>query len=206
MASETIVAVFEAADAAEDAVRDLRSAGIPDSAIQHYTKQHRFGNESKPDAGTAVPPALENRKQGFWAWLTGADTEHQERLNIMQRTVFVQGEGYDRQIEKGATVVTVITDPVRAGDIVQLLEEHDPVQLEEHQPTESTAAGAETGAAGAVPPHGDFASGAPNPSRVHRYATTRLPDEQQRHRNETTEAYRQPLVGGSAIGGVDPNP
>ena len=108
MPTETIVAVFDTDAHAENAIADLKAAGIPSSAVQHYAK------DDYPTSTDNIGGVSESRPQGFWAWLTGED-EDTEYHSV-----------YDRSIESGGTVVTVIVDDQDSARIVSLLEAHSP--------------------------------------------------------------------------------
>jgi uncharacterized protein (TIGR02271 family) len=116
MASETIVAVFDTDAQARQAIAALEASGVSPEAIQHYAK------DASNTIGDDREAAVEQRPQGgFWAWLTGEEqSQHAAHATL-----------YDRSIESGGTVVTVITDDREAERIVSLLESHSPVDLEE---------------------------------------------------------------------------
>jgi len=80
--------VFDTAAQAEKAKRDLEAAGVSSGSIQHYAKDSR-GYEQSASTGAGSG-------QGFWAWLFGEDTEGHDRSI------------YDRTVESGGTVLTVI--------------------------------------------------------------------------------------------------
>lgn len=113
MASETVVAVFSTQEHAEAAVADLVAAGVPSSSIKHYARD-------ASDTAVAPESVDTGRHGGFWAWLTGQDTTHE------------QHDVYDRSMQSGRTVVTVISDGSNVDEIYAVLERHDPVDLDEH--------------------------------------------------------------------------
>ena len=132
MASETIVAVFSTAGHAEAAIADLVEAGVPAASIKHYARD-------ETDAGAAHAEADTGHHGGFWAWLTGQETTHE------------QHDVYDRSIASGQTVVTVIGDGSNIDHLYTLLERHNPVDIEERDATTASTGGIATGAtAGAV--------------------------------------------------------
>ena len=134
MPTETIVAVFDTDAHAENAIADLKAAGIPSSAVQHYAK------DDYPTSTDNIGGVSESRPQGFWAWLTGED-EDTEYHSV-----------YDRSIESGGTVVTVIVDDQDSARIVSLLEAHSPIDLEERGALHGNISGqtfAESATAGA---------------------------------------------------------
>jgi uncharacterized protein (TIGR02271 family) len=109
--SETIVAVFDTATHAEAAIRELESAGVPASTIRHYTKDDAAYEQRGSTGGT--------QHQGFWSWLVGADEPGYDRTL------------YDRAIQSGGTVVTVVTDEHDAERVSSILLAHSPVDFEE---------------------------------------------------------------------------
>ena len=143
MASETIVAVFDTAAHAEAAVSALIADGVPASAIEHYGRDQ--GAAAQAPVGTDVNPSSAHR--GFWGWLTGE-----------QETASSHHALYDQSIQSGSTVVTVISDGTNIDQIYNVLEAHNPVDLDERhsQYNETGAYGSDyvdTGAAttGAAP-------------------------------------------------------
>lgn len=124
MASETIVAVFDTLSHAEAAVSDLVAAGVPSNAIRQHAGT--AGSDLTATPGTAATPATTTtdtttHRGGFWAWLTGeteANTEHHAL--------------YDASLERGSTVVTVIAADTTQADVAyRVLDQHNPVDLEE---------------------------------------------------------------------------
>ena len=103
MSQETIVAVYDTAAHAEAAVADLRTAGLPDAAVSMH-------------AGTgATAPA---RRQGFWASLFGGEPDHDAAV-------------YDRSLEGGSTVVSVTAMEEQVVRVLQVLERHHPIDIDE---------------------------------------------------------------------------
>jgi uncharacterized protein (TIGR02271 family) len=109
--SETIVAVFDTATHAEAAIRELEAAGVPTSTIRHYTKDDAAYEQRGSTGGT--------QHQGFWSWLVGADEPGYDRTL------------YDRTVQSGGTVVTVVTDEHDAERVSSILLAHSPVDFEE---------------------------------------------------------------------------
>lgn len=146
MAQETIVAVFDTAAHAQAAVRDVEAAGIPSSDITQHASTDITNTGGATGATTMVPPREE---PGFWSRLFGTETEDQRDRMV-----------YDRTVESGGVVVTVrVSDADNRGDrIMQILEGHNPVDIEEraaaYGATASDTAGRTTTATGAtVPDH-----------------------------------------------------
>jgi uncharacterized protein (TIGR02271 family) len=121
MAYETIVAVFDAPDRAEEAVRDLETAGVPSSAITRHASQ----GKATATTTTTAP----RHEPGFWSRLFGEEPEYQH-----------EGSMYDRSVESGSTVVSVRVDEAHTTHVVDILERYNPIELDEH----SAAHGAET--------------------------------------------------------------
>ncbi len=136
MASETIVAVFDTAAHAEAAVSALIADGVPASAIEHYARDQ--GTTAQTAVGTDVNPGSAHR--GFWGWLTGE-----------QETASSHHALYDQSIQSGSTVVTVISDGTNIDQIYNVLEAHNPVDLDERhsQYSETGAYGSDYVGAGA---------------------------------------------------------
>ena len=110
-ATETLVAVFENAAHAQAAIRDLREAGISEGAITQH---------SGPVTGatTASTTTTYQPERGFWASLFGGEAEHDSTV-------------YDRSLEGGSTVVTVKAPEAEASRVMQILEQHNPVDIDE---------------------------------------------------------------------------
>ena len=72
--TETIVAAFSAASAAEAAVQDLERAQIPSAGIRSYTKED-------PDY-TGYRTREPERRGGFWAWLLGEEPETPSNMRL----------------------------------------------------------------------------------------------------------------------------
>ena len=111
---ETIVAVFDTADHAAAAVRDLKGAGIPDANIT----QHAGGTTASLTAGAAGTEPRQD--QGFWANLFGAEPEHGHDTAV-----------YDRSMQGGSTVVTVRGSGAHLDQVLDILERHNPIDIDE---------------------------------------------------------------------------
>ena len=108
MEHETIVAVYDTPAHAELAVADLRQAGIAESAIS----LHR--STSTVSTTSAAPV----REEGFWASLFGGEPEHDTSV-------------YDRSMESGSTVVTVKAHDAEVTQVMEILESHHPIDIDE---------------------------------------------------------------------------
>lgn len=111
MNEQTLVAVYDTAAHADAAVRDLEAANVPADAIS----RHANSEPMQGSAGTGMAPA---REQGFWASLFGGEPDHDTAV-------------YDRSIDDGSTVVTVRVPEEQFERVSALLEQHDPVDLDE---------------------------------------------------------------------------
>jgi len=111
--TETVVAAFGSASAAEAAVEDLHRAKIPSAMIRSYTKED-------PDYSgyTAREP---QRKGGFWAWLLGGEPGYTTEY-----------DAYDSSLASGHTVVTVTVDEVDADAVIGIINQHRPSDIHEH--------------------------------------------------------------------------
>src|SRR5689334_22997972 len=111
--TETVVAAFDSASAAEAAVEDLHRAKIPSAMIRSYTKED-------PDYSgyTAREP---QRKGGFWAWLLGEEPSYTTDY-----------DAYDTSLASGHTVVTVTVDEVHADAVIGIVNQHRPSDIHEH--------------------------------------------------------------------------
>ena len=134
MASETIVAVFSTLGEAERAIGDLVEAGVPSTSIKHYARDDATTSDAIGESATET-----HQHHGFWAWLTGQEnsTDHHDV--------------YDRSIQSGRTVVTVVAEARIADEVHAILERHHPVELDDQESTHGAAgsglAGGQVGSA-----------------------------------------------------------
>jgi uncharacterized protein (TIGR02271 family) len=113
MTDETIVAVYDTAAHADLAVRDLEAAGVPSSVIS----QHNSSGAATGASTTATAPVHE---RGFWANLFGGEPEYEHDTAV-----------YDRSLEAGAAVVTVKASEQHIAHVMDLLERHNPIDIDE---------------------------------------------------------------------------
>lgn len=143
MAEETIVAVYDSAEHADMAVRDLEAAGVPSTAI------HRHAGQSMRTGSTTTD---QPREQGFWASLFGGNSDYTRDADI-----------YDRSLSGGSTVVTVQASDQHLARAMEILERHNPIDLDERASGYGLGSGAgdmQTGATGAgMAPGGSGMSG-----------------------------------------------
>lgn len=102
---ETIVAVYDTPAHAELAVNDLRQANVPESAI------------SRHEGSTATASNAPVREQGFWSSLFGGDAEDEHV--------------YERSAQSGSSVVVVRTPVHDADAVIDILERHSPINIDE---------------------------------------------------------------------------
>ena len=112
MTDQTIVAIYDSAEHAALAVRDLEAAGVPPGAIS----QHSGGGLTTGATTTAAPV----HDQGFWASLFGGEPEYEHDTTV-----------YDRSLEGGSTVVTVKTADQHLTQVMDILERHNPVDVDD---------------------------------------------------------------------------
>jgi uncharacterized protein (TIGR02271 family) len=116
--TETIVAAFDSAPAAEAAVQDLERAKIPSAMVRSYTKE----NPDYVDYRAREP----EQKGGFWAWLLGEEP-----------TRTAEYGAYDTSLASGYTVVTVTVDEIHADAVVGIVSQHRPSEIHGHAAEQS---------------------------------------------------------------------
>jgi len=132
MTDETIVAVYDTAEHAALAVRDLEAAGIPSSAIsQHAAAGSMTGS-------TAITTAAPHREEGFWASLFGGEPEYEHDTTV-----------YNRSLESGSTVVSVKASELHVTQAMEILERHNPVNIDDRATSYGVSQTAATGPTGA---------------------------------------------------------
>jgi uncharacterized protein (TIGR02271 family) len=107
MTVETIVAIYDTAAQADAAVRDLKAANVPADAISQH---------AGTSGGATTAPAA--REPGFWASLFGGEPD-------------TDAEVYDRSLQSGSTVVTVKVEEQHVAQVTGILEQHNPVDIDE---------------------------------------------------------------------------
>ncbi|WP_428394494.1 YsnF/AvaK domain-containing protein [Lichenicoccus sp.] len=116
MAQETIVAVYETAVHADAAVRALREANVPAAAISQHANS--AGAMAGQDTAAGQRTGAPAREQGFWSKLIGAEPDRDTGV-------------YDRSIEAGSVVVSVQVPSEHYDSVAAILEQHDPIDLDE---------------------------------------------------------------------------
>ncbi|ART63048.1 hypothetical protein [Kushneria marisflavi] len=130
MEEQLIVAVYDTEANADAAMQDLRDAGIPEEAINRHT---RTDHDSATDHE-------EKEKPSFWQRLFGKH-DHSEDTSA-----------YDRSVERGATVIAVRALTSALDHIENILERHDPVDIDEKSVEHSDGEGLTSGmGAGTAP-------------------------------------------------------
>lgn len=201
----TIIAVYDTAAQADEAVRDLRDANMPRDAIsQHANNASLTGTNT----GTAAP----GREPGFWASLFGGEPDHDTAV-------------YDRSIDSGSTVVSVRVPEEHVDRVSAILEKHNPIDLDERAasygftetartPTTTRPTTADKRAATAATDGGTIqlaeetlsvgkraVSG--GTTRVRRYVVETPVQEQVSLRSEQVTLERRPVTDGRAVGNAD---
>ncbi len=106
---ETIVAVFDTAAHAAAAASDLRAANVPESAITLH---------AGTATGTVSTTTETSRGTGFWSSLFGGEPDHDTAV-------------YDRSLQGGSTVLSVKTPETHIASVMDILERHHPVDIDE---------------------------------------------------------------------------
>jgi uncharacterized protein (TIGR02271 family) len=135
MNEETIVAIFDRPEQADDAVRDLIAAEVPESAISRHDRAAR--GSAATDEGTDIEPP---REGGFWSRLFGGERDYDPAV-------------YDRSVEAGSTVISVRVSGGQVTLVSEILERHHPIDIDERASGYGLARAPSDGAAG-VPPVG----------------------------------------------------
>jgi hypothetical protein len=110
MNEETIVAVFDSAEQADAAVRDLIADDVPESAISRHA---RSGGGMAPVDETTIPEPP--REEGFWSRLFGGDHDYDHQV--------YDGHVYDRSVESGSTVISVRVSDAHVTRVSETREE-----------------------------------------------------------------------------------
>lgn len=204
MTTETIVAAFDTAAHAQDAVRALESDGVPTSDI--------IQSAGSTQNGTGLPARAAAREEpGFWANLFGTSTDNHSYNDTYSRDHTV----YDRTLGDGGAVVSVkVADVERNGDrIMEILEQHHPLDIEER----ATAYALETPTM--TTPRPAAATGTDETmrlaeeqlevgkrvvnrgtTRIRRYVVETPVEETVSLRHESVSVERRPVTGAATVG------
>jgi uncharacterized protein (TIGR02271 family) len=200
MTDDTIVAVYDSTEHAALAVRDLEAAGLPSGAITQHTK----------GVTTGAAPV---REEGFWASLFGSGSAHDHETSI-----------YDRSLEAGSTVVTVKAPEQHLPQVMDILERHNPVDIDERAATYGLSQTATTRTTDAPVVTGTAAAGSTDggtiqlseetlavgkrainrgTTRIRRFVVETPIEEQVPLRGETVSIERRPVTDGRPITNAD---
>jgi uncharacterized protein (TIGR02271 family) len=207
MTDETIVAIFDTAAHAAAAVQDLRSAGVPESVIN----VHANGDVA---TDTTIRPV---REEGFWASLFGGQPDDNTTI-------------YDHSVDNGSTIVTVKTSEERAAMVMDLLDRHNPIDIDERATGVGLASSVTAEAGPALPttsiardtiaPMGGTTSGDTiqlseeslvvgkrlvnrGGTRIRRFVVETPVEESVSLRNETVRVERRPITDGRPVADAD---
>jgi uncharacterized protein (TIGR02271 family) len=206
MNEQTLVAIYDTSEHADAAVRDLKAANVPADAISQHAKSGSISGITRTTMAFPV------RQQGFWSSLFGGEPDHDTAV-------------YDRSIESGSTVVTVRVPAEHFDRVSAILEQHDPIDLDEratrYGSTETTTARATTapaiGARETATPTTDggtlqlaeeslsvgkrAVSG--GTTRIRRYVVETPVEEKVTLHTEKVTMDRRPVAGGQLHGNAD---
>ena len=125
--NETIVAVYDTAAHAEQAVSDLLAANVPQSAISRHTAEGSYS----PASTSVTTRRTGETGSGFWSSLFGGSSE--------DHTV------YDNAVQSGANVVSVTSIPEHDYEsVMAILEKHNPVDIDERAASYGTVGSTST--------------------------------------------------------------
>ena len=204
MTVQTIVAVYDTPAHAELAVQDLLQANIPQSAI------HRHASEGSYAGSSTMPAARTTEGGGFWATLFGGEPEHDTSV-------------YDRSVSSGSTAVTVKVAEEHVAHVTDILERHNPIDLDERAGSYglSQTTTTRTPLAGAAPIGGaSSADGGAiqlseetlavgkrvlnrGTTRIHRFVVETPVEEEIRLRDEKVTIDRRPVTDGRTVSDAD---
>ncbi len=169
MTEQTIVAVYDNASHADAAVRDLESIGVASSAISRHSGASTTGQTL---SGEPV------HEKGFWSSLFGGDSGHEEV--------------YSRSMTEGSSVVTVKVADEHVQPVSDVLERHNPVDMDERAATYGAGAGSTTTGAGTVDGVAPVAGGTMSPGRTMPASGAMA-----------SESHRPVAAGGTSTGGEE---
>lgn len=109
MSNEMIVAIYDTPAHAGMAASDLRQAGVPEAAIEVHA-----GKISAANTGHIAAP----REPGFWSSLFGGTPDHDVGV-------------YERSVDNGASVISVRTPDAYVTRVLEILESHAPIDIDE---------------------------------------------------------------------------
>ena len=112
MTDQTIVAVYDTPAHAETAVQDLLAAKVPASAIGRHAQEGSYAG------GSSQMTSRSSENQGFWSSLFGGEPDHDTAV-------------YDRSVSEGSTAVTVKVPDEHVAAVTDILERHNPIDIDE---------------------------------------------------------------------------
>lgn len=112
MDEQLVVAVYDTEARADEAMQDLRDAGVPEASINRHAREGTASHEQHHE---------EQEKPSFWQRLFGKHDHNEDTSD------------YDRNVNNGATVIAVRALPADIEHIEQILERHDPVDIDEQR-------------------------------------------------------------------------
>ena len=205
MAEQTLVAVYDTAAHADQAVQALKAANVPADAISQHA--------AATSTGGAATGAAQDK--GLWATLFGGASADTDVL--------------DRSIAGGSTVVTVKTPEQHVARISEILEAHSPIDFDERAASYGTTQATTTSTAAA--PVAAAPARAPAPAtgvsgddtlkiveerltvgkrvvnkggaRIRTYVVETPVEEQVRLRDETIHVERRPVTDGRPVTDAD---
>ena len=109
MEEQLVVAVYDTKAGADAAMQDLRDAGISEESINRHARTEHDGAAAHE----------EKEKPSIWQRIFGKH-DHREDTSA-----------YDRNVERGATVIAVRALTADLDRIESILERHDPIDIDE---------------------------------------------------------------------------
>lgn len=129
MSDETIVAIYDTPAHAKLAAADLRQAGVPEHAITIHA-----GTIDPDHTGTTA-----QREPGFWSRLFGGSPDHDTAV-------------YERSVGDGASVLIVETPDKHVTRVMEIIESHQPIDIDERAISYRASGTAGTAASGRADP------------------------------------------------------
>jgi uncharacterized protein (TIGR02271 family) len=123
--AEHIIAVFENEVTAASAMQSLIGIGISQGAIRQYTlsQADREGLTSNTTTTTE-----HHTGGGFWAWLFGEGPVSEETRSAYASDM----DMYDNRVRAGNCIVSVMVDDSMIHQTIEVINQHSPVNIDEH--------------------------------------------------------------------------
>ncbi len=144
MTEQTMVAVYDTPAHAELAVQDLLAAGLPETAIHRHAQEGSY-------AGTSSHPVSRPAEGGFWSSLFGGEPDHDTAV-------------YDRSVQGGSSAVSVKVADEHVTKVMDILEQHSPIDLDERAGSYGMTQAATAGAPLGAPPGAPLGAPMPRPT------------------------------------------